>query len=663
MEYVQLMTVKTDSPEGAPAVIYLRVSSKEQAEKGGEAEGYSIPAQREGCKRKAESLSAAVVEEFVDRGESAKTADRPELQRLLKYVNQHPVKYVIVHKVDRLARNRADDVAINLVLKQAGVELVSVSENIDQTPSGLLLHGIMSSIAEFYSRNLATEVMKGCVQKAKNGGTPGRAATGYLNVRRMENGRESRTVEVDRLRGPLMTWAFESYATGDWTIRRLLAELTARGLTTAPGARGPGKPLAVSHLHKLLRNPYYIGLVRYKGVVYAGKHEPLTTPATWHEVQKLLSAKHLTGEKEREHPHYLKGTIYCGQCGSRLIVCHAKGNGGTYPYFICSGRQRDKTSCKQRAIRIEQAEAAVAAYYASVQLPADEVERLRAYLGEQLSKLRVDADREQTAQTRRLRKLEGERKKLLDAHYADAIPLDLLKSEQTRIATEVASIEGRLVAVEGDFKAAETNLQRALTRAGDCETAYRDATGKMRRQFNLAFFKRLLIGDDGTVTGELAEPFDVILGEELRRAAVAQESDELREAVEKAIAGRGIAHNEQRLRKPERAVVGAERSVSLRGHGLSPMILVRANGLEPSRGNLPTRPSTRYGRCWPVRWRPTSPNCGGCKRGWTHRLTWTLPKCCHANGLMLRSVRLAFRRKGGGVVGKSPSSSGPVRAW
>jgi site-specific DNA recombinase len=129
-------------PRGTTAVIYVRVSTKEQAEKGGEAEGYSIPAQREACQRKAASLKSAVVEEFVDRGESAKTADRPELQRLLQFITENPVKYAIVHKVDRLARNRADDVAINLALKQAGVTLVSVSENIDETPSGLLLHGL-----------------------------------------------------------------------------------------------------------------------------------------------------------------------------------------------------------------------------------------------------------------------------------------------------------------------------------------------------------------------------------------------------------------------------------------------------------------------------------------------------------------------------------------
>jgi site-specific DNA recombinase len=622
--------VRDSNPDaGAVAVIYLRVSSKEQAEKGGEAEGYSIPAQREACKRKAESLNVAVVEEFVDRGESAKTADRPELQRLLDYVTHQPVKYVIVHKVDRLARNRADDVAINLALKQAGVELVSVSENIDQTPSGLLLHGIMSSIAEFYSRNLATEVIKGCVQKAKNGGTPGRAPIGYLNVRRIENGREVRTVEIDSERGPLMAWAFETYAAGEWTIRNLLAELTRRGLTTAPGPGSPGRPLAVSHLHKLLRHPYYVGLVRYQGVVYPGKHEPLVTPETFAEVQKLLTAKHLAGEKQREHRHYLKGSIYCGQCGSRLLVCHAKGRGGTYPYFICSGRQRDKTSCQQRAIRIEQAENAIAAYYATVQLPAEEVARLQAFLGEELTKLRLHADRERSTAERRLHKLEGERKKLLDAHYADAIPLDLLKSEQARIAAEVASIEGRLVAVEGDFKTAEINMQRALARAGDCEAAYGEASDKLRRQFNLAFFKRLLIGDDYTVTGELAQPFDVILSEELRRAAIARETDALTEAVDDALRERAIDSNGQRPREPEEVLVGAGSPSPSWGQGFSQKILVRPSGLEPPRAVKPTRPSTSYTTARYVRRRPGRPNSAGFRTHRTHLEQRLLPKCCH----------------------------------
>jgi site-specific DNA recombinase len=585
--------------EGAPAVVYVRVSpGKGQAAKVDEPNGYSLPAQLEACKRKAASLKAAVIEEFVERSESAKTSDRPELQRLMEFVKEHRVKYVIVHKVDRLARNRADDALINLAFQQVGAELVSVSENIDQTPSGLLLHGIMSSIAEFYSRNLATEVIKGSVQKAKSGGTPCKAPIGYLNVRQLVNGLEGRTVEVDPVRGLLMTWAFEAYATGEWTIRTLLAELTERGLTTVPSQKLPARPLRVSHLHRLLRHPYYIGIVRYRGVLYEGKHTQLVDKETWQRVQELLSAKHLTGERHREHPHYLKGSIFCGQCGSRLIVCHAKGRGGTYPYFICLGRQQKQTNCELRALHIQQVEEKVAEYYATVQLPEDELVAIRAFLEEELSSLRLDAERERRVQERRLVGLYGERKKLLDAHYADAVPLDLLKSEQERLTREIDSAEGRLAEVEGDFKKAESNLKRALIRVGDCETAYREAAGPLRRQFNLAFFRRLLISDEYTVEGELAEPFDTLLGPELRRVIAVRASEELRDSINQVIRERAtksvVIENEQHPQGPERPLVGAAASdtASSFGGGFSTELLVRPSGLELPRGNLPTRPST-----------------------------------------------------------------------
>ena len=105
---------------GKRAIIYLRVSTARQASSGGEAEGYSIPAQREACRRKATELGADVVDEYVDAGASARSADRPALQALLDRLNeQKDVDYVIVHKVDRLARDRADDVAIGLTIHKA----------------------------------------------------------------------------------------------------------------------------------------------------------------------------------------------------------------------------------------------------------------------------------------------------------------------------------------------------------------------------------------------------------------------------------------------------------------------------------------------------------------------------------------------------------------
>ena len=99
-------------------------------------------------------------------------------------------------------------------LSAAGAQLVSCSENIDETPSGMLLHGIMSSIAEFYSRNLATESKKGARQKVKRGGTVSMVPFGYINSReRTPEGREVRTVIIDRDRAHWVLWIFEQYAT------------------------------------------------------------------------------------------------------------------------------------------------------------------------------------------------------------------------------------------------------------------------------------------------------------------------------------------------------------------------------------------------------------------------------------------------------------------
>lgn len=127
---------------------------------------------------------------------------------MLDHTRSHEVGYVIVHKIDRLARNRGDDAHLTDEIHAAGAKLVSTTEAINVSPSGRLLRGIMTSIAGFHSQNRATEVMKRIRQKASNGGTPGRAPLGYLNERRFDDdGQEIRTIVIDHDRGPHITWA------------------------------------------------------------------------------------------------------------------------------------------------------------------------------------------------------------------------------------------------------------------------------------------------------------------------------------------------------------------------------------------------------------------------------------------------------------------------
>jgi site-specific DNA recombinase len=136
---------------------------------------------------------------------------------------ERDLDYVIVHKVDRLARNRYVDATITYALHRAGVELISVTENIDDTPFGRFMHAISAANAEFYSANLAAEAKKGLIQKAKAGGTPTRAPIGYLNVRKLIDGREVRTVEIDPDRAPHVRWAFAAYGSGAYTLDTLQA--------------------------------------------------------------------------------------------------------------------------------------------------------------------------------------------------------------------------------------------------------------------------------------------------------------------------------------------------------------------------------------------------------------------------------------------------------
>lgn len=498
------------------AVSYLRVSTRGQAERGGGAdEGFSIPAQREANKKKALSMGAIVGKEFVDRGASAKSADRPELQKMLEYVkeNAERVDYVIVHKVDRLARNRGDDIDIMRTLRECGVQLVSASESIDDTPAGMLLHGIMSSIAEFYSQNLASEVKKGIAEKVKNGGTVSKAPLGYLNIRRTdEKGREERTVIVDEERAPLVRLAFEEYATGKWVLSDLAEYLADCGLTTRPTPNIPSAPITAKALNKLLNHPYYKGIVVYNGAEYPGNHTPLVSADLWQRVQDVL-ASHVNGERTREHPHFLKGSLYCRNCGSRMIITYARSSSGVrYPYFVCAGRhsKREK-NCKQKAVLISEIEQQVEQIYDHYSYPPAIRNHLENFLRDKIKDEQKKCTIEQDGLRREKDKLERQRKKLLEAHYNDAIPIDLLKSEQQKISKQLTAIEHEAKTYENAFTSVLKHLNEALDIIEDCGKTYRLADDHVKRIMNQSIFSKLWVGQDGTVTAEFAPPFTALM--------------------------------------------------------------------------------------------------------------------------------------------------------
>lgn len=488
------------------AVMYLRVSTKEQAE-----EGYSIAAQAEACRRFIAEKGWELVDEFVDRGESARTADRPQFQLMLqRLAEEGSVRYLVVHKLDRLARNLEDHGRVRAMLRKAGVQLISVTESIEDSASGKLVEGILASIAEFYSANLSQEIRKGIDQKAAQGGWPTVAPYGYRNIRRDTGtgGRRAEAVLEPDKQAPLVVWAFEQYATGRYSLPELTKAIVAKGLRNRLGG-----PPRVSAIHRILRNPVYTGAVVWKGVEYPGVHQPLISRGLFDKVQAVMASHSTGGDRAWKHDHYLKNLLYCDDCGSRLYYVVAKGRFG---YFRCVGRNTQRKPCGQAGyIPAQDLEKAVEALYERVRIPPE----LRRGVEKALKQEVAEKERHRAEATvflgRRLKQLANERERLLKAYYAEAIDVVTLKREQARINAEVAEAEAQLSSEGAKLKKATEVIELALNLAESCPEAYLRAQPDVRKLWNQAFFRKILVRSGPPAQATQAvyeEPFAFLLG-------------------------------------------------------------------------------------------------------------------------------------------------------
>lgn len=433
---------------------------------------------------------------------------------MLAYIREHSVDYVIVHKLDRLARSRADDIAITQAIRDTGARLISSTEGIDTTPNGVLLHGIMASIAEFYSRNLAQEVMKGMRQKVIQGGTPSRAPIGYLNARcQTDDGREYRTVIVDSDRAPHVAWAFETYATGNWSVAQLVAALEKRGLRTRPTPSRPPTVPTVTSFHRVLTNPYYKGIVTMNGAEHTGSHEPLVSAATWGTVQRLLKARR-NGERSRIHTHYLKSTIYCFNCHRRLLVHKARSKTGRiYNYFVCSGRQK-APKCKQQALPIADIERRIEEAYSSVAISSARRQQLEQAHRKRLDIDTLDRDHRLAELDEQADVIASRQAKLLDLYYSEGIPREMLTKEQKKLSQEFTRIEGERERLSEDVASILRRITDALDLLDGAHARYLAAMSDARKQMNNALFSRILIGpaDEDLHVEMRAEVSEILAG-------------------------------------------------------------------------------------------------------------------------------------------------------
>ncbi len=303
---------------------YIRVSTQKQGE------GVSLDAQKEAIKVFA-SRNGLTIARWFEEKETAAKSGRPVFNGMLKQLRQGRAQGVIIHKIDRSARNLRDW-AMFSELPDVGVSVYVATESLDfNSRGGRLTADIQAVIAADYIRNLREECIKGMNGRLKQGLYPFKAPLGYL-----DQGRGKPKIICPKT-GPLVKMAFELYASRQYSYIALLEELHKRGLRNARGGR-----LTLNGLTKMLTNQFYIGVIRIKttGKTYIGVHEPLITVQVWRRVQDIRESR--CGPKVTRHQHLFQGLFRCGDCGNPMVPELQKGR----VYYRCK-----RSSCPTKTIR------------------------------------------------------------------------------------------------------------------------------------------------------------------------------------------------------------------------------------------------------------------------------------------------------------------------
>lgn len=313
-----------------------------------------------------------------------------------------------------------------------------------------------------------------------------------------------------------MPWIFEHYATGEWTVTMLRDELVKQGVTTLPKPKQPARPIAASHINAIIKNRYYVGVVTFEGIEYPGQHPALVSEKLFEDVQRVRKARHQSGEKPRVRSHYLRGSVYCGNCGEPLGFGQSRNRVGTlYDYFFCLGRQSLKNGCTFRAVQAHHLEDLVSDHWRTVALNPRQIEDVRALVLDHLNRVLPQDEAARRAAAEHTVQLDRDSQKVLDAFYADAIDTHELKREQARIASRRAALEKTLMDLELNEQLITRQLDNCLRLLAAPHAQYLGADNNERRDLNQAVFHRLYIHDDEIIASDLKPAFRRLLSDNL----------------------------------------------------------------------------------------------------------------------------------------------------
>ena len=487
-------------------VAYARFSSDNQREE-------SIDAQLRAIRNYCDQRGYVLLKSYTDEAKSAMTDDRPAFQQMIHDSASGEFSLIVVHKLDRFARNRTDSAIYRKVLKDNGVRIESVLEHLDGSPESVIMEALLEGMSEYYSLNLSREVKKGkqetALQCKHNGGQP---PYGF-------NVNPDGTYAVNEHEAKAVKLIFQMTTEGA-TMREIADRLNNAGYATRKGNK-----FSPTTINAMLHNEKYIGTYVYNRTVpqpKGGKRSNASRPddeilrvpngmpaivgkQTFLEVQEILKRRASQASKRSGAAHeiyLLQGLIKCGNCGSAMTGMRRKDgrNKTMHHYYECQGRKKKRTDCDLRSVNRDLVEGFVIDYIENKILSDEAIDIVKQRITQNAEEIKNKSSGSVASLSAELSQVEIALDKLIDAIVAGVDPM--------RVKDKINSLEERRAIIKQLIEE-EERRQKAVDRMfisglDDYLKEFRDIKSRSRKhqkEIINKFVSEVVIYDDGTDSG------------------------------------------------------------------------------------------------------------------------------------------------------------------
>lgn len=407
------------------AVIYCRVSTKQQVD-----EGNSLSTQERLCREYAFKQGYEVSEVFIEKGESAKTKDRTELQKMMSFcaIKKNNVSYVVVYKLDRFSRNTDDYSYLRIILKRYGIYIKSTTEYFENTPAGRFMENIISNVSQFDNDVRTERAVNGSRDAMVEGRYVWIAPYGYDNIKVAGKG----TIAPNEF-APILRQTFEEIAKNEYPVEVIRRKMFHIGLVSKKG-----KPVSRSHFYRMLKNEVYAGWIIKFGERHKGVFQPIVPEELFEQVQKILKYRNRKNQTYKtKHPDFPLRRFVSHPNGMKLTGSWNHGKTKKYPYYRYLGHR--KMNYPKEALETQ-----FKAFMDQFALKEEHMDTLKYKLKGALEKGLNSRGKDQSAVLKKIATLKEKQSRLVEKNMAGFITNEIMRDQLQRIDNELIDLNATL---------------------------------------------------------------------------------------------------------------------------------------------------------------------------------------------------------------------------